>query len=166
MNLLDAGSETAENGEPIAITQSLCARDATLESEDDAEFNRLVADFRREYQPAGPTEDYLVQQMAASYWKSRRLTRLETGALTHQSDLTLAGFSDGQVVAFVPTAHGAHDNQTLTLGKAVHEDCAHGNVLVKLTNCASMVDRAFHRALQQLQHCQAGRTSQPAPKAA
>ena len=126
--------------------------------EDDAEFNRLLTEFRQEFQPAGPTENYLVLQMTTAYWKAVRLTRLETGALTHESDLARP--------AIEPTAHPTLDPETIVLGMAVHADCSHGNVLVKLTNCASIVDRAFHRALQQLERCQAGRDSQPAPKAA
>jgi hypothetical protein len=53
-----------------------------------------------------------------------------------------------------PTAHAVRDHETMILGMAVHADCNNGNVLVKLTNCSSIVDRAFHRALLQLQRLQ------------
>jgi hypothetical protein len=169
MNLLDAEDQAARPDEHIEVTQSLCARDATLDCEDDAEFNRLLAGLRQEHQPSGLTEDYFVQQMAAAYWKSRRLTRFETGVLAHQSDRTvMIGLSDYRP-PIEPTPHAVRDHETMTLGMAVYEDCNSGNVIVKLTNCASIVDRGFQRSLQQLQRLQAARkpaVSQPVPKAA
>jgi hypothetical protein len=167
MNLLNAEDQIARPGDSIELTQSLCARDATLDFENDTEFNHLLAAFRQEHQPAGPTEDHFVQQMAAAFWKSRRLTRMETGALAHQFEKTaMIGLSDYRP-PIEPTPPAVRDLDTLMLGIAIHEDCKNANVYVKLTNCASIADRAFQRSLRELQRLQERRKqAQPVPKVA
>lgn len=157
MNLLDREHQTLPPGAAVKITQSLCARDATLHDENDAEFDRVLAAFRQEHQPVGPTEDYLVQQIVAAYWKTRRLTRLEAGVLSHQSDDPDVATLPEHEPPIESTPHSLHDLDTMALGIAVHKDCNSGNVLVKLTNCASITDRLFHRSLLQLQRLQSRR---------
>src|SRR5207244_11155557 len=115
--------QIARPGAHIELTQSLCARDTTLDCEDDAEFNRLLAAFRQEHQPVGPTEDFFVQQLAAAYWKSRRLTRMETGALAHQFEKTaMIGLSDYRP-PIPATPPAVRDLDPLMLGIAIHDDC-------------------------------------------
>ena len=66
--------------------QHLNAKNTTLYCEDGAEFDRLLESLRAEHSPVGSTEDFLVQQMTASFWKARRLGRVEIGMIDYQTD--------------------------------------------------------------------------------
>ena len=49
-----------------------------LKFEDCEEFNALLADLTREFQPATPNEQILVEKMAQSQWTSLRATRIQS----------------------------------------------------------------------------------------
>jgi len=50
--------------------------------EDQAEFDRLLAELREYYKPVGKAEELCVEEMAISYWKSARALRCERGEVT------------------------------------------------------------------------------------
>jgi len=72
--------------------QHLNAKNTTLYCEDGAEFDRLLESLRAEHSPVGSTEDFLVQQMTASFWKARRLGRAEIGMIDYQTDVAERSF--------------------------------------------------------------------------
>ena len=145
------------------VTHSLCARDSTLYFEQDAEFNQVLQAFRDEHQPVGPTEDYLVQQLAALYWKTRRLGRMEVGLLHHQLDMesiVMPALKLNYKTGETPPMGAIHDWRTELLGRALHSDCSTGNALLKLTLCEAISDRMFHRTLRHLQDHRSRRARQ------
>ncbi len=50
-------------------------------SEDQADFDSLLADFIAQYQPRDLTEETLVERIATAYWRLRRVQQFETGSI-------------------------------------------------------------------------------------
>ena len=55
-----------------------------LDTEDPDEFERLLSDFFARYQPAGPAEEDLVEEMVAARWRIRRMWVVETSLLNSE----------------------------------------------------------------------------------
>ena len=55
-----------------------------LDTEDPDEFDRLLNDFFARYQPAGPAEQDLVEEMVAARWRIRRMWVVETSLLNSE----------------------------------------------------------------------------------
>ncbi len=53
-----------------------------IPGEDPTEFESLLADLLNDHQPAGPTEELLVREMAQSHWLAQRAIRLQNGCFT------------------------------------------------------------------------------------
>ncbi len=51
--------------------------------EDPADFEALRDDLYAHFQPAGPVAEHLVEQVAASIWRLRRVPEIESGIYTH-----------------------------------------------------------------------------------
>jgi hypothetical protein len=74
----DAGKERSSRN---AIRHGLTARTAVLPSEDRAAFEQHCRQFFDEYQPATATETHLVQELADTSWRLRRIPLLEANLL-------------------------------------------------------------------------------------
>ena len=61
-----------------ATTHGLTAKTVVLATESDEEFQLLLQSYREDWQPQNSTEDALVEQMAASQWRERRMWAVET----------------------------------------------------------------------------------------
>jgi hypothetical protein len=61
-----------------------------LPNEDPAEFAALLAAFRSEHQPGGPTEAFLVEDLARCQWKLRRISAIEAALLSDPASSSLA----------------------------------------------------------------------------
>jgi len=64
-----------------ALRHGLTSRTVVLPSEDLAAYQRLTQEFFDEYQPQGPTEKQLVQELAATAWRLNRIPALEADLL-------------------------------------------------------------------------------------
>ena len=60
-----------------ALRHGLASRTVVLPSEGLAAYRRLTQEFVDEYQPQGPTEKQLVQELAAAAWRLNRVPALE-----------------------------------------------------------------------------------------
>jgi hypothetical protein len=60
-----------------ALRHGLTARTAVLESENQADYDNHCRKFFDEYQPANPTETELVQEVADTSWRLKRIPLLE-----------------------------------------------------------------------------------------
>ena len=123
-------------------------KDLTLPAESEQDLLSIQRAFRAEHRPVGPTENYLVEQLACSCWRRRRLARTEVGLLQHQTDETLHQFPPR------PT-EDAEAKYTRLLGIAFDRDCSDGNCRPKLSRCDMAEDHSFLRCLQQLRRLQA-----------
>ena len=63
------------------MRHGLTSRAVVLPSEDLAAYRRLTQEFFDEYQPQGPTEKQLVQELAAAAWRLNRIPALEADLL-------------------------------------------------------------------------------------
>ena len=82
--LLSTGPKTPEGKSAAArnsIKHGLSGAFTVLPHEDQDEFDILLACLRDEMAPANEHESFLVEQMAQSRWRLRRLQRLENAAL-------------------------------------------------------------------------------------
>jgi hypothetical protein len=95
-----------------------------LPHEDPAEFAQLLAAYETEHQPAGPTESFLVRELAQSEWKLRRVSEIEAGILA----------GDGQS----------------TLCEVFLAGSTQGDPLLKLSRYENGIRRNLYRALNEL----------------
>jgi hypothetical protein len=82
---MSTGPRTVEGKAAVArnrTTHGLSSRDFFLLSgEDPEEFEALLAAYREEHLPDGPTESFLVNELAHCQWKLRRVASIEAGLL-------------------------------------------------------------------------------------
>jgi hypothetical protein len=95
-----------------------------LPHEDSAEYAQLLAAYETEHQPAGPTESFLVRELAQSEWKLRRVSEIEAGILA----------GDGQS----------------TLCEVFLAGSTQGDPLLKLSRYENSIRRNLYRALNEL----------------
>src|SRR5260370_31567685 len=59
------------------LKHGLCAETIVVPGEDPAEFEAMLEAYRAERQPATPTDEFLVRQLAMADWRLLRLHRIE-----------------------------------------------------------------------------------------
>jgi hypothetical protein len=64
------------------LKHGLCAETIVVPGEDPAEFQALLDAYRVEYQPAAPSDEFLVRQIAMADWRLLRLHRIEAAFQT------------------------------------------------------------------------------------
>jgi hypothetical protein len=74
----DAGKQRSSLN---ALRHGLTARTAVLPSEDPDAYAQHCREFRDEYLPATPTETHLVQELADTSWRQKRIPHLESDIL-------------------------------------------------------------------------------------
>jgi hypothetical protein len=63
-----------------ALRHGILSRYAVLPWEDEAEYRSLLGSLLAEYSPNGPTEEHLVEELAGTFWRKRRLRLAESAA--------------------------------------------------------------------------------------
>ncbi len=66
-----------------ALKHGLSAEQVVMLGEDPAAFEALRDDLYTHYQPADPVAEHLVEQVAASIWRLRRVPEIESGIYSH-----------------------------------------------------------------------------------
>jgi len=85
-----------------AMTHGILSKHAVLPHEDKTEFACLLADLTAEHQPAGITEQHLVEELATILWRKRRVLLAE-GASINRNLRQVASQTDSSIVpAAVP----------------------------------------------------------------
>jgi hypothetical protein len=69
----------AANASLSAVTSNLTGHATLLPTADAAQYEQLLHDYQTEFQPIGLQESNLVQTLAESDWRSRRIVALEMG---------------------------------------------------------------------------------------
>ena len=67
-----------------ATRHGLLSRTIVLSGENRKLFERLLADFTNEFQPATPVQNALVENMAVARWRQMRIWSMEKEELTHE----------------------------------------------------------------------------------
>jgi len=89
-----------------------------VQGEDPAEFNLLLDDLISEHQPATPTEQILVEQMAHHHWISLRATRLQDSIIASYLKTGLTPVQLGLFIRYQSTAERAFHKAHTELLKA------------------------------------------------
>lgn len=143
----DGKAHSARN----ATRHGLLAREAVLPEEDPQEFSDLLASLEAEFQPAAPSEELLVRDMASAQWRLRRLTRIETGFLMTQiQHVRKWEFNQPPKTPRNPTTpQKRHARDTLVLGHVFNKNTG-SDAFGKLIRYETILHRAFYKALETL----------------
>ena len=140
-NRLNAQRSTgprSEQGKAVsrfnALKYGLEARSRVIPGEDPAELETLAAGYHRQFHPAGPLEDYLVEAIVAADWNRRRYTRVEA-QLYRMLMLAAPDAPDAPAAAFAGDVTGA-------------------KILQSVFRQLASAERSFFRALAELRRAQ------------
>jgi hypothetical protein len=157
-----------------ALRHGLLARNAVMPIEDGAPYLELLADLEAEFQPVGPHETYLIQQMASAHWNLDRLERIRTGFITHRFNKAYEyahDDEDSEYIAVPPTAppfepvtpeKEKYDENTRMLGVMFYENSG-GDAFAKLLRYENTLHRNYHRSYKAFQEARANRTPPSSP---
>ena len=127
-----------------ALRHGLTAQTAVLPNESPEEFQELLDAFLADYQPDGPTETLLVEQMAMASWRLRRMRALETGLFSlRMSQLP----RDENAAALDPRS------------RAFAYDASGSRAIEGLSRYETRIERSFYRALHELERLRTASTS-------
>jgi hypothetical protein len=118
------------------VTHGLTAETIVLKNESEADFTTLLTSLEAEHDPATPTEEALVVQLAMATWRLRRLYHQE------------AGFYTCQLQSLV----GMQKDLTLDdAGRMGHAAAWSESTLNMFNRQEGRLERTFYRALHELQ---------------
>ena len=154
-----------------ALKHGVLSRHMVLAHEDAAEFSDLLAALVEEHRPAGPTETHLVEELAGTMWRKRRVLQAE-GATINRGLLAVSKARhdrpldpDGPAraaVPFEPQMAGTRLNHPVELAEAIRltpeqarERATEADADLKATLVAASIlrrggARAYDRALRAL----------------
>jgi hypothetical protein len=122
-----------------ALKHGLTAEILIPSMEEQPEFDRLCDAFETEYQPVGPTEESLLENLAAAKWRLGRARKFETGFFLKRS---------------LDLGHESQDYRELPangrLALIVDLDSAGPDTLAKISRYEARLERSFYKALTEL----------------
>lgn len=130
-----------------ALKHGLLSGAVLLPDEDASLLADLEDQLRSHLKPEGPLETLLVDRMAASLWRLRRLNRVETGIFADEQK-DIARFALGK-----PIEPG-------NVGLAFIRVANSSDAFSKLSRYESTIERSLFKALHELQRLQAARSGQ------
>src|SRR5665811_978871 len=74
------GPRTSEGKAAVrlnSLTHGLRAQDALLPGEDEKAFQEISQAFHQQHNPEGPAELFCVEKMLLSFWRNRRIAKIE-----------------------------------------------------------------------------------------
>jgi hypothetical protein len=84
-----------------ALKHGILSRYTVLPWEDSEEYRSLVTALTAEYEPSGPTEEHLVEELAGILWRKRRLRLAEAAAHRRGLEATLKPYKETAKAALV-----------------------------------------------------------------
>ena len=137
------------------VKHGLYAETLVLPGESEADFTSLLESYEAEHQPATPTEEAIVQQLAMAMWRLRRLYHAEAAFLARERKSRAEVHSETKF-----------DDHTLT-GMAIKSN---QDTVSTFRRQEASLERTFYRALRELERLRARRpahlalVSYPAPE--
>lgn len=135
-----------------AVKHGVLSKLVVLPHEDEAEFSELLAALVEEHQPAGMTQQHLVEELAGIIWRKRRALIAEGATINRSLADSLSGpFLDlpvSSLLAVIEEHLGTSiqpATKTQTLGEAVQ-----ARKLENLARYETHLDRKFERTLGML----------------
>ena len=148
-----------------ALRHGLTARRVVIEGEDPVLFDRLRDEICAEFAPRGATEELLVEQLASTLWRLRRVPLLEAGLLdwiAHQErakhDTPSAfdlPFQDNPRFLQYPRGGDRNASECGTdevhrLGRMIETALERGDLLSKLSRYETQLMKQLARTFEQL----------------
>ncbi len=137
-----------------ALKHGLTAEVFIPSTEEQPEFDRLCDAFETEYQPNGPTEESLLENLVAAKWRLGRSRKAETGFFMKRS---------------LDLEHESQDYRELPangrLALIVDLDSAGPDTLAKISRYEARLERSFYKALSELRRTQSERDPAESPAA-
>jgi hypothetical protein len=188
--LKSTGPKTPEGKAAVrlnALKHGLLSQEILLPGEDEEALRDLGEHLQAELQPVGELENLLVDRIIASYWRLRRLGRVEAGifawelygelaerarqeARTHEKTGTeqvletmglptviLNQRKHKEALSEAKEMETVRDGETATLGRTFIRDANEANAFSKLSRYEAGIERSLYRALHELQRLQAAR---------
>jgi len=184
--LKSTGPKTPEGKAAVrhnALRHGLLSIEILLPGEDEEALRELSDHLRNELQPAGELENLLVDRIIASYWRLRRLGRVEAGIFAWELYGELARRAHKEANSYekyplnpyraIPTItdevkyqearseaqemEAKQDAETATLGRTFIRDANAANAFSKLSRYETAIERSLYKALHELQRLQAAR---------
>ena len=186
--LKSTGPKTPEGKTAVhlnALKHGLLSQAVLLPGEDEEALKELGEGLRKELQPAGVVENLLVEQIIASYWRLRRLGRVEAGIFAWERSEELAERAEREAHGYesednerllkdlgttitdekkheealerVRRMKGDQEDETATLGRIFARDADRANAFSKLSRYETAMGRQLYRALHELERRQAAR---------
>ena len=171
-------------GSKNSVKHGLLSGDIVIKDESGIEF----AEFRRrlcsELAPVGELEQLLADRIIASFWRLKRVGKIEIELLDNMSSFQsrkldgkrssddiprmkiIKNYEGGrtEVVTSGGSSKASSDSENpqdqMSLGQAVHADFAGPNTLGKFRRYEAHIDRTLYKALHELQRLQAARFGQ------
>ena len=137
-----------------ALKHGLTSEVLIPSDEDQPDFDRLCEAFETEFQPIGPIEESLLENLVAAKWRLGRARKEETGFFMKRS-LELEQHS--QDYRELP-ANGR-------LAMIVDLDSGGPNTLAKISRYEARLERSFYKALSELRRAQTQRAPLQPPAA-
>jgi hypothetical protein len=122
-----------------AVRHGLCAKIIVLFNENGSEYKALFSSYVEEFQPAGPVEFHLVEEMVTAAWRGRRALEVETNAL----DTKMRSDQD-----YLEERYGEID-ESFQRAKAF-TSLSNDTAAIRLDRYQASMSRQFHRALKAL----------------
>jgi hypothetical protein len=143
--LKSTGPQTPEGRAAVrlnGVKHGLYAETLVLPGERESDFTSLFDSYEAEHQPATPTEEALVQQLAMAMWRLRRLYHAEAAFCTRKRK-SLADMNSETKL----------DSHTLT-GMAINSN---QDTVSTFRRQEAALERTFYRALHELERLRARR---------
>jgi len=133
-----------------ALTHGLYSATTVLASESREQYQALLDAYLQQFQPDGPVESHLIEEMVAAKWRQRRLWAIETDLLEDEVIVQKKKLD----------ADGETYDQITPLSFA-YRDLSASSALPFLTRHESRLERAYFRALKTLLELQRLRNRAP-----
>ncbi len=159
-----------------SVKHGLLSKDIVIKNESESEFVRFRQSLYLELAPAGELEQLLADRIIASFWRLKRVGKIEVELLNNLSSFQIIGpaqspvpvmkltktYEDGSTEIVTSGASVKADSEDdspdeMSLGRAVHADFAGSNTLGQFRRYEAHIDRTLYKALHELQRLQAAR---------
>jgi hypothetical protein len=149
------------------MKHGLSARNVVMQGEDPAEFDALRDAFYAHYQPADPVAENLVEQVAASAWRLRRVPEIEAGIFESSYFARQAERARQQFLSLPESEDEQEANERADQPRAVLGDVFERaqRSLNSLVRIAGAIEGSMYRAMRELDRIESQREATQAKSA-
>ena len=144
-----------------ALRHGITAKSMLLHGEDPHHFEALRQDLVKEFQPTGPSQEYLADSIAMLLWRLRRVPAFEAAVLEWTTFDRRDYRRRVEEPAWKEDAPSQHVVHQRILGRALEAAMSDGDLFSKLSRYESRLFRELERTLNLLRKAQAERLHVP-----